>query len=389
MADGSDAIADWPLLNALVSTASGASWVSIHHGGGVGIGRSIHAGQVTVADGTELAAQKLERVLTNDPAMGVLRHVDAGYPEAERQRATVHLPIPMDVRRPATWIDASTTRRRRLDRSPSTVRPTWADLAGVGRDRVRGGYSRHVFDDAEMQLRQWFTEQAQRRGLGRDRPQRQPLGVVGGPPGPARWSPASHLDSVPGGGAFDGPLGVVSALLAVDELRVRGVEPARPLAIACFAEEEGGRFGLPCLGFPAADRRHRRRPGASPARPRRRLVRRRRPARRPRPVGHGPDPARLASIGAVRRAAHRAGPVLLRRPDSGRSASDRRSSRTAGGGSRSPAGQPRRHHPSGRPPRPDDPGRGRRARRPAGDDQLRRRGGHRGPDHARSRAAPM
>ena len=84
MADGSDAIADWPLLNALVNTASGATWVSIHHGGGVGIGRSIHAGQVSVADGTELAAQKLARVLTNDPAMGVIRHVDAGYAEAER-----------------------------------------------------------------------------------------------------------------------------------------------------------------------------------------------------------------------------------------------------------------------------------------------------------------
>ncbi|GGM21907.1 urocanate hydratase [Micromonospora sonchi] len=80
MADGSDAIADWPLLNALVNTASGASWVSIHHGGGVGIGRSIHAGQVCVADGTPLAGQKIERVLTNDPAMGVIRHVDAGYP---------------------------------------------------------------------------------------------------------------------------------------------------------------------------------------------------------------------------------------------------------------------------------------------------------------------
>jgi urocanate hydratase len=79
MADGSDAIADWPLLNALVNTSSGATWVSIHHGGGVGIGRSLHAGQVTVADGTELAAQKLERVLTNDPGMGVIRHVDAGY----------------------------------------------------------------------------------------------------------------------------------------------------------------------------------------------------------------------------------------------------------------------------------------------------------------------
>src|SRR5580704_12881489 len=82
MADGSDAIADWPLLNALVNTASGASWVSIHHGGGVGIGRSIHAGQVCVADGTEQAGRKLERVLTNDPAMGVIRHTDAGYDEA-------------------------------------------------------------------------------------------------------------------------------------------------------------------------------------------------------------------------------------------------------------------------------------------------------------------
>jgi urocanate hydratase len=82
MADGSDAIADWPLLNALVNTASGATWVSIHHGGGVGIGRSIHAGQVTVADGTPLAGEKIARVLTNDPGMGVIRHVDAGYERA-------------------------------------------------------------------------------------------------------------------------------------------------------------------------------------------------------------------------------------------------------------------------------------------------------------------
>jgi urocanate hydratase len=79
MADGSDAIADWPLLNAMVNVASGASWVSIHHGGGVGMGRSIHAGQVAVADGTALAGEKLLRVLTNDPGMGVIRHVDAGY----------------------------------------------------------------------------------------------------------------------------------------------------------------------------------------------------------------------------------------------------------------------------------------------------------------------
>jgi urocanate hydratase len=92
MLDGSDAIADWPLLNALVNTASGASWVSIHHGGGVGIGRSIHAGQVCVADGTALAGQKIERVLTNDPGMGVIRHVDAGYSSAAA--SGVHIPMP-------------------------------------------------------------------------------------------------------------------------------------------------------------------------------------------------------------------------------------------------------------------------------------------------------
>ncbi|HST80994.1 MAG TPA: urocanate hydratase [Kineosporiaceae bacterium] len=95
MLDGSDAIADWPLLNALVNTASGATWVSIHHGGGVGIGRSLHAGQVTVADGTELAAQKLERVLSNDPGMGVIRHVDAGYEIAEQVAAERGVRIPM------------------------------------------------------------------------------------------------------------------------------------------------------------------------------------------------------------------------------------------------------------------------------------------------------
>lgn len=95
MIDGSDAIADWPLLNAMVNIASGASWVSIHHGGGVGIGRSIHAGQVSVADGTELAAQKLQRVLTNDPGMGVIRHVDAGYPEALTVAREKHVHVPM------------------------------------------------------------------------------------------------------------------------------------------------------------------------------------------------------------------------------------------------------------------------------------------------------
>ncbi|MGO9078473.1 MAG: urocanate hydratase [Streptosporangiaceae bacterium] len=95
MADGSDAIADWPLLNALVNTSSGASWVSIHHGGGVGIGRSIHAGQVCVADGTPLAGQKLERVLTNDPGMGIIRHADAGYDRAAEVAAERGVRLPM------------------------------------------------------------------------------------------------------------------------------------------------------------------------------------------------------------------------------------------------------------------------------------------------------
>ena len=95
MLDGSDAIADWALLNALVNTASGASWVSIHHGGGVGMGRSIHAGQVCVADGTELAAAKIERVLTNDPGMGVIRHVDAGYDRADEVARERGVRIPM------------------------------------------------------------------------------------------------------------------------------------------------------------------------------------------------------------------------------------------------------------------------------------------------------
>jgi len=95
MLDGSDAIADWPLLNAMINIASGASWVSIHHGGGVGIGRSIHAGQVSVADGSKLAAQKLARVLTNDPGMGVIRHVDSGYEIADQTARQKHVHIPM------------------------------------------------------------------------------------------------------------------------------------------------------------------------------------------------------------------------------------------------------------------------------------------------------
>jgi urocanate hydratase len=98
MKDGSDAVADWPILNALLNTASGASWVSFHHGGGVGIGYSLHAGQVSVADGTDEAARRLNRVLTNDPGLGVARHVDAGYEEAEQTARDKQINIPLTTR---------------------------------------------------------------------------------------------------------------------------------------------------------------------------------------------------------------------------------------------------------------------------------------------------
>jgi urocanate hydratase len=95
MLDGSDAIADWPLLNALLNVASGASWVSIHHGGGVGIGYSIHAGQVIICDGTTAMDERLKRVLLNDPGTGIARHADAGYEDAQAVARAQHVKIPM------------------------------------------------------------------------------------------------------------------------------------------------------------------------------------------------------------------------------------------------------------------------------------------------------
>jgi urocanate hydratase len=105
MRDGSDAIADWPILNALLNTAAGATWVSVHHGGGVGIGNSIHSGMVVVADGTADAAIRLERVLTADPGTGVMRHADAGYPEAVAAAREGRLDLPSVPR--ATETDAT------------------------------------------------------------------------------------------------------------------------------------------------------------------------------------------------------------------------------------------------------------------------------------------
>ncbi|MCC3273037.1 allantoate amidohydrolase [Arthrobacter zhangbolii] len=130
----------------------------------------------------------------------------------------------------------------------SGVNPLLAAIADTGRDRRRGGYSRPVFSTAELDLRSWFTAEAQRRGLDTETDRNGILWAWWGPPQAGALVTGSHLDSVPGGGAFDGPLGIASALAAVDLMRSRGVQPRRSLAVAVFPEEEGSRFGVACLG---------------------------------------------------------------------------------------------------------------------------------------------
>ncbi|HET8641200.1 MAG TPA: allantoate amidohydrolase [Pseudonocardiaceae bacterium] len=132
--------------------------------------------------------------------------------------------------------------------SAEAYRTLWREQSEVGRDHRRGGYSRHGFDDFDLALREWFVAEAAGRGLTVEADRNGNLWAWLGEPGRNAVVTGSHLDSVPGGGAFDGPLGVVSALLALDTLRARGFQPRRPLAVVVFAEEEGGRFGVPCLG---------------------------------------------------------------------------------------------------------------------------------------------
>ncbi|MEC3916198.1 allantoate amidohydrolase [Nocardia sp. CDC160] len=131
---------------------------------------------------------------------------------------------------------------------PTSANALLDELARVGVDRARGGYSRHVFTSAEGELREWFAAAARARGLEVQVDRNANVWAWFGRPGPDAVVTGSHLDSVPGGGAYDGPLGVVSALAAFDLLRAQGFTPRRPLAIVVFAEEEGGRFGVPCLG---------------------------------------------------------------------------------------------------------------------------------------------
>ena len=193
MADGSDAIADWPLLNALVNTASGASWVSIHHGGGVGIGRSIHAGQVCVADGTPLAGEKLERVLTNDPGMGVIRHVDAGYEEAAEVAA------PAGRARPHAAVMAPPPGPRPSSPGPPGFAALWESLLPIGRDPGTGGYRRFSWTQADLDCRAWFEAAARHRQLRTDQDRNGNLWAWWDVPGPS--APARRHREPPGLGA--------------------------------------------------------------------------------------------------------------------------------------------------------------------------------------------
>ena len=185
MLDGSDAIADWPLLNALLNTASGASWVSIHHGGGVGMGRSIHAGQVCVADGTDLAAQKLERVLDQRPGHG--RH------PARRRRIRARRRGGGRARSPDSHAGERVTAFDTL----------WPTILEVGRNAGTGGYRRFAWSDADLTLREWFTGCAESRGMDVEDDRNgnmwawwMPPGWTGDPRG--AFVTGSHLDSVPG-----------------------------------------------------------------------------------------------------------------------------------------------------------------------------------------------
>jgi beta-ureidopropionase / N-carbamoyl-L-amino-acid hydrolase len=144
---------------------------------------------------------------------------------------------------PSTRSPRSLTMRNRWD-----VVDLLDEIADVGRDPVRGGYSRHVFEKAELELRAWFTGRAAALGLSVAPDRNGNIWAHWGEPGPGTVGTGSHLDSVPGGGALDGPLGVASALSAVARLKDRGFVPARPVAVVVFAEEEGSRFGIACLG---------------------------------------------------------------------------------------------------------------------------------------------
>ena len=256
MRDGSDAIADWPILNALVNVAAGASWVSVHHGGGVGIGNSIHAGMVVVADGSDEMAERLERVLTTDPGMGVVRHLDAGYPEAEAAAARAR--APRARRRPRRgdrcWRGSSSAI------SPRSRRRTHAPLPARGRrprrrrgDRGRLRALRRGTIEAVGRMRDLPGAGGRDRGARRARAERgaraRRLPHASG----VRRRPGRRvLASGPAGASYEelhaaggGILSTVAATRALGEAALaRARRAARRLDAPARHDDVGGQVGL-------------------------------------------------------------------------------------------------------------------------------------------------
>ena len=238
MLDGSDAIADWPLLNALLNTASGATWVSIHHGGGVGMGRSIHAGQVSVADGTDLAAQKLERVLTNDPGMGVIRHTDAGYEHATAVAAERGVRIP-DAGERMTAFDSTA-----VDRRSSTSART-QDTGGLPPVRLVGRRpdAAGVVPRVRRAARAWTSRRIATATCGRGGCRRDGPATRRTRSSPARiWTrcPTAERSTDRSASSRPSPRSTSCATAAW--------YPTIPVAVAAFSDEEGARFGVACVG---------------------------------------------------------------------------------------------------------------------------------------------
>ena len=318
MIDGSDAIADWPLLNALLNTASGASWVSLHHGGGVGIGRSIHAGQVCVADGSELAGRKIARVLTNDPGTGVIRHADAGYPRALEVADERGVRIPL----------RETRRERRERSSPTSTTSAATPVAAAGRATSATTPSR----PAGVVRRAGRAARACRCETDA---QPQPVGLVGRPRGSRRRRHRQPPRLRARRRRLRRP--ARRGLGAGGRRRAPGARRAcraRPLAVVVFAEEEGGRFGVPCLGSrlltgsldPDRARGLRDPDGVTLAEA---LT-----GRGHDPAALGPEPERLARLGRFVELHVEQGRALG--PRGAGWPSGRRSWRTAAGGCRSP-----------------------------------------------------
>ena len=324
MLDGSDAIADWPLLNALLNTASGATWVSIHHGGGVGMGRSIHAGQVSVADGTALAAAEARTRADQRSRHG--RHPAHRRGIRARRRG----------RRRAGGANPHAGDRM------TAFDSLWSAILDVGQDRDTRGYRRFAWSDADLTLREWFRGCAAARGMDVEEDRNGNLWAWWLPPG---WTgdptnafvTGSHLDSVPDGGRSTGRSASCPPSRRSTSCATRGVVPTIPVGRGGVLRRGGRALRCRVRGIAAVDRRAERRPGPRAARQRRRHARRGADPRRPqtpRHLGVGRHLDRRASASTSNCTSSRAAPSIS---STARSRWRRRSGRTGAGSSPSTA----------------------------------------------------